>query len=487
MTKKEIFDIESVNHDRIYLFLEGNFWKAYEKSAFAFITQVKAYRPIKKYIKIIAAELVSIGFPFSALEQLGQNLETAQQTDKRVVLNLSAPIDTEAFEEWKTLLPITETNHNPKNNIAYEETIKEKRVDTLLVEKIKNFDIAELSGYTLNKAVEIESIYMNNDKNSIFKSLWELRYPQRWDLLWVFGFCALLMVLDACVQPSPKTKQSATTLLTLPEIPSTLTSAAERADYLVLHYWDNFDFSDTTLIGSADITEQELVNYINLFPQTSLAIVERSISVMLDSALSGSREMFDHFAELYEKYLYDPNSPFRQEDYYIAVLQAVITNERVDELAKIRPQYLLSIALMNRPGDMAADFEYTVSNGQRSYISRIKTDYLILFFNNPDCHDCARVKEYLGSSSVVDVMMKTNSRPSLRIVAVYPDEDIELWKKTEYPPKWINCRSSSVREEHLYDLKAIPTLYLLDKEKRVILKDAPVEIVEQWLSENRTR
>jgi hypothetical protein len=37
-------------------------------------------------------------------------------------------------------------------------------------------------------------------------------------------------------------------------------------------------------------------------------------------------------------------------------------------------------------------------------------------------------------------------------------------------------------DRELYDLKAMPTLYLLDKDKKVLLKDAPVEQVEQYLA-----
>lgn len=46
-------------------------------------------------------------------------------------------------------------------------------------------------------------------------------------------------------------------------------------------------------------------------------------------------------------------------------------------------------------------------------------------------------------------------------------------------------RGAKITERQLYDLKAMPTLYLLDKDKRVILKDAPVEQIEQWLTEKR--
>ncbi|MBO7320662.1 MAG: DUF5106 domain-containing protein, partial [Bacteroidales bacterium] len=52
-----------------------------------------------------------------------------------------------------------------------------------------------------------------------------------------------------------------------------------------------------------------------------------------------------------------------------------------------------------------------------------------------------------------------------------------------YPENWINCHNEDlkIRGENLYDVRAIPSLYLLDREKRVILKDAPVNIQMEQL------
>lgn len=41
----------------------------------------------------------------------------------------------------------------------------------------------------------------------------------------------------------------------------------------------------------------------------------------------------------------------------------------------------------------------------------------------------------------------------------------------------------SSKTKNLYDLRAIPTLYLLDKNKTVLLKDATLQKVEQYLAE----
>lgn len=129
---------------------------------------------------------------------------------------------------------------------------------------------------------------------------------------------------------------------------------------------------------------------------------------------------------------------------------------------------------------------------------QIEADYTILFFNNPDCGDCNRVKEYMDMSPVIGGRLREQAGPAktgtgapasgkLAVLALYTEGDIPHWRNTEYPPGMINAYDAGqkITERQLYDLKAMPTLYLLDKDKRVILKDAPVEQIEQWLTEKR--
>lgn len=49
-----------------------------------------------------------------------------------------------------------------------------------------------------------------------------------------------------------------------PEIPSVLTSPAERRTFLLTHYWDSYNFSDTALVNNRAVTEQGLVNQLSL-------------------------------------------------------------------------------------------------------------------------------------------------------------------------------------------------------------------------------
>lgn len=74
---------------------------------------------------------------------------------------------------------------------------------------------------------------------------------------------------------------------------------------------------------------------------------------------------------------------------------------------------------------------------------------------------------------------------SLSVLAIYPDEDLNAWKKyaRSLPQEWIVARYAHPDARKAYGLPAIPCLYLLDRNKTVILKDAPVERIEERLSD----
>lgn len=63
----QILSTESANTSNIYLYREGIFYKAYERSAYAFVTGVQKFMVKKKFVKCANQEVVSIGFPSDGL------------------------------------------------------------------------------------------------------------------------------------------------------------------------------------------------------------------------------------------------------------------------------------------------------------------------------------------------------------------------------------------------------------------------------------
>jgi hypothetical protein len=267
-------------------------------------------------------------------------------------------------------------------------------------------------------------------------------------------------------------------------VPNLITDPQSRAEYAVIHYWDKFNFSDTTYIHYPDVTEQAISNYIYLMVNVPKEKAVSSIRDMLKKA-EVEKAVYTHFTGLYEKYLYEPNSPMRNEELYIPVLQAMMETSLLDDDNKIRPAHLLEVALRNRLGETATDFTYELPNGNTGKLYSLNADYLILYFYNPDCETCREVTRGMMQSQVINGLIDAGN---LKILTIYPDEDRQAWIDhiPEMPGTWVvgHDTRSTLKNEEIYDLKAIPCLYLLDKNKTVLLKDAVFEQIEAYLYNN---
>ena len=268
--------------------------------------------------------------------------------------------------------------------------------------------------------------------------------------------------------------------------PPAMLSAEQRRAYMVEHYWDSFDFSDTLFIANVDAQQllSAYASYISLIKDDEAAT---SMAQLMQRAHT-SRSMFECFVHLAEKVLNDPNSALRSDEKYIPVLEAVIASSFYDEYERAPYQHDLQIASQNRLGHVANDFRYTLASGESAMMSDIEANYLLIFISNPGCAMCGDVKEQIQSSAVITDLVQ---RGSLSILVLYPDEDLQAWREhlKDYPPRWINAydKGTVIMRERLYDLKAIPSLYLLDSQKQVLLKDCTnVAQIEQRLMQAET-
>jgi AhpC/TSA family. len=276
----------------------------------------------------------------------------------------------------------------------------------------------------------------------------------------------------------------------LPLIPETLTDSGDRAKYLVMHFWDRFDFADRGLIQRPDITEQAFVDYINILNYVPKENADKSLVYALNKAQADTA-MYVHFTTLFEKYFYDPNSPFRNEEYYLPVLEEAVRSPLLPEEIASRYRFQLDMTTKNRVGEKAGDFTYTVASGQSFTLHDLKSEYTLLLFSNPGCSTCAAVIDQLNHSEALNGALSLNSptRTMLTILTLYPDGDLSEWTAhlPEMPARWVHGydKGREITKKRLYDIKAIPTLYLLDKDKKVILKDTSIEAMESFFSVNR--
>ena len=248
----------------------------------------------------------------------------------------------------------------------------------------------------------------------------------------------------------------------------------EEFNRAIDRYWDGFDFECGERVAEYDTVQvmqvfADYVSYISVGAER-----ERRDSLLRGLVLRAekSRPVLDFFAYVAEGVLHDPNSPLRNDELYIPILEVLVESPLYDEYDRIAPAYDLELARENRIGEVANDIAYTLVNGKRGRLHDIDSYYVILMFSNPGCPMCREIIEQISSSPLLNEMMENDL---IEVLSVYPDEDLEAWRDHlgEMPRRWINGYDDGMKisEERSYNLQAIPSLYLLDGEKRVIIKD----------------
>ena len=141
------------------------------------------------------------------------------------------------------------------------------------------------------------------------------------------------------------------------------------------------------------------------------------------------------------------------------------------------------MASLNRIGSQAADFRFTDVKGKSYTLYGIKSDLVLLFFSNPGCGACKEIIDVLSNDPKISGLI---AEGVMKVLNIYIDEDLEAWRSYMpiYPEIWYNGFDPDfvIRAESLYNVRAIPSLYLLDRDKKVLMKDAPEARIFDFLS-----
>ncbi len=282
----------------------------------------------------------------------------------------------------------------------------------------------------------------------------------------------------------------------LVQVPGVVVAEQDAAvEYAAEHYWDAFISSkgeyvcDSSLVHGvkkADV-EEAFANWLGLLSNLDINLAKKNVSVLYSKAdacesADTASNVFETMTGLVEKYLYDPNSPLRNEDLYGVYAQELSLCQRLEQLEREKYAREAALCSLNGIGTPAADFEFSDKRGVTRRLYDIRADYTLLFFSNPGCKACKEIIETLTNVLAVSGLISTGK---LAVVNVYIDEDLSAWYEYMpiYPEDWYNGFDPNgvIRADTLYNVRAIPSLYLLDKDKIVLAKDAPQENVFAFL------
>jgi hypothetical protein len=305
----------------------------------------------------------------------------------------------------------------------------------------------------------------------------------------------LLAVLAVSCSQGKKAEQFKA--LPFPDIttPAMMSDPQDIAGYLAEHYWDRFADpsrtypSDSLLVSGVKKgeVEQKFADWSYILGMLPFQKAEKAVSGLYSKALAceqadTSSAVFEFFNEIAYKYFYDPNSPLRNEDYYNAYVRKLAGYEGLSDEMRGKYEFDARMTSLNRTGTVASDFRFADKYGRIHTLHGIKAPLTLLFFSNPGCNACMEIINVLKGEPAISGMIADGT---LAVLNIYIDEDLQGWRDymPVYPEQWYNGFDPDlvIRTDNLYNVRAIPSLYLLDEEKRVILKDAPENRLFEYL------
>ena len=274
--------------------------------------------------------------------------------------------------------------------------------------------------------------------------------------------------------------------------PATFKDTLDDFNYSKQHYWDGINFMDGRIIRTP-IFERKLKTYFeNYVPPIADSIIQEVNWMM---ALGrNDKEMFQFLIGYFVDNYYAPKI-MGQDKVFLHIYQRYFATNQVNWLSEKQMKQISDRAYMimaNQLGDHAAELNLVDTAGKPQRLYDLSANYSIVVFWDPDCGHCQT--EIPKLDSLYESKWKSQN---VKIYAVMVNElSVSKWGKfiNEHAPSWIHVHQTNemkAEEEkakqpnyhQLYDIRTTPSLFLLDKEKRIIAKNISLEDLDKVLQE----
>lgn len=303
-----------------------------------------------------------------------------------------------------------------------------------------------------------------------------------------FIICLLSIIISSCYNSNIENRQKGNNApiaikpFSTPTIPNIIQDEPERIAYICKHFWDSLDTRDSTMLKNIDMFENYFSIYLTFIKEQTTKDATENIEIFLKK-IDNSKEWIDAVLQLATKYLYHIESPFLNEELYIPFAEYMLRQKNLCIEDSILYNHRLEVALKNRPGSIANDFSFVTAKGKQTTLHNSIERCTLLFFNDPECENCKEAKSQLIGNDIIRQMTENGT---LQPIMIYTEGDSEVWKqhKHDCPKGWISGfdAEENIRMRRIYELRAMPCIYLIDKDKKVILKDVNINTLITYLN-----
>jgi thiol-disulfide isomerase/thioredoxin len=273
--------------------------------------------------------------------------------------------------------------------------------------------------------------------------------------------------------------------------PVTHEDSLANYQYYKKHYWDGITFMDDRIIRTPFFLPKVEEYFRNILPQAPDSIIKESDYLLL--LARSSPEMYKFLLNwLTDEYI---NPKYMGQDAVFVHLFEKYHSKGVSNWLNEKQLTAISnrayMLMSNLIGEQAADLQMVDAKGNNTSLYNVKSDYTIVVFWDPTCGHCRIQVPRLDS--IYNAKWKNEG---VKMYGVLTEtKDLEQWKdfiKENKMENWINVyetegqrkmieQAKTPSYKQLYDVIQTPTIYLLDKDKKIIAKKLTMEQMDDML------
>jgi len=277
--------------------------------------------------------------------------------------------------------------------------------------------------------------------------------------------------------------QASTEIQSPPE--EILANRYKRMEYYTMHFFDNFPWSDSRIFNTP-VGDSKIKAFQSLLMQQWNSPIMDSAILSAFNASKADPTSHRIFFEKLEKVFGDHASPYRIERIYIAMLKDMLSTKGISDLNKRHYTYELKAIDKNNEGERANNFRIVTSSGDTTTLYDIQSEYLLLYLQHPTCPTCQRVRKMMADFPFLN---KAIASGRLKVLTVYFEDENEVWNNyihsPEANPNYMHGWNfdQSITDKALYDTRAIPYMFILDKDKKILKKNVMENDLEDQIKQ----
>lgn len=252
------------------------------------------------------------------------------------------------------------------------------------------------------------------------------------------------------------------------------------------HFWDDFDFADERFVRTP-VFQQKLDRYLKELTVQQPDSLIKEADLIVGKSIAGKSNEVKSYAIWYITSQYEQPKVMGTDGLYVHMFEKYYktgvmpvsdqsTIQKIGErVNSLKPTLVGKVLVAPNVSDTLR---------RPIVLNAIKADYTVVYFYDPHCGHCRE------SAPKLKQFVDANKGKGVEVVAIAIEQPLEEWKKfiREFKlQKAINGYDYTFRTDyrHQYDVWTTPTLYVLDKDKRIIARKLPVEQLADFIGFHR--